>query len=190
MNETDLQCLRDGEVEFGVFVSEHSEYTRRMVRHFAWSLTGVRAPIDGDDLVQLAHLALWDAVRKYEYRCPACPRAADSRAKFVRHVEARHGERMIPSPTLFAHVHSKVGRALDHEVRRYVRRRKWEGGEVMDIHDAEDRIEERVLFAQMVEVARKKLKPREQEVFRAMVEGRVRSPRQSEEVQGKLRRLA
>jgi hypothetical protein len=97
-----------------------------MAAYFARRAARVTAVIDEDDLEQLGRMALLESVGTYHWRCAHCMLASETEGGFVRHVERRHPDRpAIASPTILRYVHATVGRAMDHEVRRYQRRDKF-----------------------------------------------------------------
>lgn len=103
-------------------------YVGRMAVYFAHRAARATSVIDADDLSQIGQMALLGAVQTYQWRCSACMLATETESAFVRHVGRRHpGQPAIASPTLLRYVHAQVGRALDHEVRRYTRRVKFHG---------------------------------------------------------------
>lgn len=104
------------------------QYVGRMAQYFARRAARVTGCIDADDLAQLGRLALVEAVTGYHWRCTRCMLASPTEEGFLRHSQRRHpGEAAIASPTILRHTHALVGRAMDHEVRRYVRRDKFHG---------------------------------------------------------------
>lgn len=103
-------------------------YVGRMANYFARRALRYTSCIDADDLAQLGRIALYEGVVAYRWRCTCCRLATDSEAGLVRHFERRHpGVRVAASPTILRYIHAVVGRAMDHEVRRYSRRWKFVG---------------------------------------------------------------
>lgn len=163
-----LSDLRSGEVSFGSFARANGPYFRRIAGYFFRRLRGVHAPIEHEDLVQIAMIELWRGTIDYRYRCPICPRASKVPELFERHCLRRHGELHVPRPPILGYVHGRVGRALDHEVRRYTRRERFLGEmpglERPALPDQEAILELRLL----VEAARKELDPIRRRVFEGM----------------------
>lgn len=132
MNAADLLELREGRVDFRAFLGRHGDYVRRMVRVAARPIVRRTRPLGANpielqDLDQVARVEIWLAVHEYGWCCPACPRAADSPEGLERHSIRAHGASLPPRGDIFRFVHGRVGRALDHEVRRYVRRGRFWG---------------------------------------------------------------
>lgn len=131
LDDRALLRLRSGERSPElVEVAEH--YVVRMSGWFGTRANRSTSVIDASDLAQLGRLALWEALDRYRYRCSHCPMAMRSGDDFVEHAQRRHPEQIgvVPRPTLLRYVHQQVGRAMDHEVRRYERRLKFDGGSV------------------------------------------------------------
>lgn len=126
VRESDVAALKRREIEIKAFAERHSSYFKGLASHFGRRLRGVpQVPIGEDDLVQLGLIALWESVERYRFRCPVCPRSAMTEGDFSNHTLRAHGTILLPSPPLFVFVHAEVGRAMEHEVRRYTRRARY-----------------------------------------------------------------
>lgn len=172
MNNSDLLGLKAGTVTFDRFARKHGDYVRRLAWWFHRRTSWVRAPVDLDDLVQIGLTELWEAVEDYRWRCPLCPKAARAPEVFAAHM-GRHGKRFGPRPTIYKYVHARVGRSMDHEMRRHVRRNKHHVDELFEfaepaIPPSQEAVAELSL---LVDAAREQLDPVRQGILAGMALG-------------------
>lgn len=174
MRERDLWALREGEADFNraVVRGPLSDYLQRMSTYYNRRGTWAQAPLEVEDLLQIARLELWSSVRRYRLRCTVCPKYASTREAFLKHMATRHPDKApIPRPTLMRWVHGCVGRALDHEVRRYTRRRKFHGEMPIRLPAIGADQESAAELAWLIAAAQKSLGPTEQVVFQRLLLG-------------------
>lgn len=211
MNGTILRDLRMGRIDFQTAMLRGHGYIERMAL-FYWKRASwaPSLPIDLTDLRQIIAIAIWKAVREYEWRCPACHMAWNSEVEFEAH-RITHPAVTEPSPTLERWVHGQVGNALDHEVRRYTRRGKFYEkareyvskpdhvlafSSVLPENPVEPREEARqetiCELRALVEHARLTLDPKRQKVFEAMMHDEMEVPglteRQARRIRTELRK--
>ncbi len=169
MNNSDLLKLKAGMVTFDGFVREHGNYVRRLASWFHRRTSWVRSPVDQEDLVQIGLIELWKAVEDYRWRCPVCPKAAKIPEVFVAHA-ARHGKKLTPRPPILRYVHARVGRSMDHEMRRYVRRHKHHVDELFDyVEPSIPASQEAIVdLSMLIDAARVQLDPVRQQVLVGM----------------------
>jgi len=195
LNLQDVTRLRAGEISFTKFAAEQSRYFQRMARFFYGRASWARLPLELQDLEQLGLLAAWEAVQSYHLRCPGCRRGARTEEAYEAHVARQHPELLekgrAPRPRfdLLEYVHRKVGRAMDHEVYRYVRRERFHGDmpvlldelpEHEDPHEpaglqlalaCEPTQEHAAELRLLIDRARAALGPRQYTIFLAMIGG-------------------
>ncbi len=193
MNGADLLGLKLGQVTFDDHVRKHGDYVRRLATWFHRRTSWVRMPIDLDDLMQIGLVEMWQAVGEYRWRCQRCPRSAECVEAFEIH-SRRHGVKPMPRPTILKYVHARVGRSMDHELRRHVRRNKYHVDELFEYAEpASGPTQEAVAeLSLLVAAARRELDPVRQQVLAGMAFGVPRhahgvSPRRVTKLRDELR---
>lgn len=169
MNGADLIELKCGGTNFNRFARKHANYVGKLACFFYRRAQWCGPPVDEDDLAQIGLLELWHAVEEYRWRCPLCPRSAGCPEAFEAHALGAHGLLLAPRPTILAYVHARVGRSMDHEMRRHMRRHKHHGEEPPEhLEPSAPPTQEQVAeLAGLVEAARAELDP----VRQAVLEG-------------------
>lgn len=176
--KVDLQQAHRGQIDFQTLVARNSsKFERASAYYHGWVSRVAACPIDQEDLKQIALTACWQALTSYRYMCPACPKATPNSEIFLRHTIRWHGQALNPRTTLQQYVEGEIGRALDHEVRRYRRRSKWNTDRSVDLFEGlqEPHQEIQVTFRRLVEQAKERLDERKWEVFQGMALGHSQS---------------
>lgn len=147
LRQTDLEAVRPvllaprrDERAFAAFAKAQQKYLSRLVDWFwlnterMWLRAGARRqiPVDREDLAQIALIALWQAVESYEWRCERCGSKSATATEHAEHGRSAHGKVEAPRPTLQVYAHGRAGRAVDHTMRRYWRRAKFQGAMPVD----------------------------------------------------------
>lgn len=173
MNGADLIELKCGGTNFDRFARRHANYVGKLACWFHRRAQWCAAPVDEDDLAQIGLLELWHAVDEYRWRCPSCRRSAGCPEAFDAHVLGAHGRLLSPRPTILTYVHARVGRSMDHEMRRHMRRHKHHGEEPPEhLEPSAPPTQEQVTeLAQLVEAARAELDPVRQQVLAGLALG-------------------
>lgn len=142
LRQSDLEAVRPAllaprrdERAFAAFAKSQQKYLSRLVDWFwanterLWQRVGSRRqiPLDREDLAQIALIALWQAVESYEWRCERCGTKSQTATEHAEHGRTAHGRVEAPRPTLQVYAHGRAGRAVDHTMRRYWRRAKFQG---------------------------------------------------------------
>jgi len=126
VNVQDLLDLRGGRIAFVAFARQHDNYLTRLANYFFRRVLSIQCPVDVEDLKQIGLAELWEAVGEYEFRCPECSGRFTTHVAFAMHVSIDHPESEgQPRPTILQYVHGRVGRSMDHELRRHQRRSKY-----------------------------------------------------------------
>lgn len=126
MKVSHLEEVRSGKLDFEQFYRSQvaQKFVTRLVGYF-WRRDQWSKPIgfDREDLEQLAWTELWLVVRSHRYRCSVCSRSFLSLQRLSSHSNRIHGS-VDGSEVwdLLADVYRRVGRTLDHSLRRHVRR--------------------------------------------------------------------
>lgn len=125
MKDQDLLDLRAGRVSFPAFARQHDNYVSRLASYFFRRVEWIRCPVDVADLKQIGLAELWEAVGEFEFRCSACPSKYTTDTALALHLSISHaGEDAHARLSILEYVHGRVGRSMDHEVRRHKRRSK------------------------------------------------------------------
>lgn len=166
---SDLIALKTGQSDFERFArGKGAEYVRRLSSYFWRRSSWCRSPIDQEDLFSIGLAALWEAVRAYRFRCPLCPFTSAEIASYKLHQLAVHGAPWThPQPRMFRWVHAQVGRSMDHEMRRYTRRARWNADEIPEGYEPSEppRQDDVLELRLLVEKARAELGPAHEAVL-------------------------
>lgn len=173
-NQSTLTALREGSLRIDAFTPKRCAYVRQMAHWIDGKSRWSNPSYELEDYQQIVLATIWERVKNYRYRCPACARSARDAATFERHVRANHpGLEAVPRPTLIRYVHGCVGQALWHTVRPFMRRAKWVGGELPEILPFDDPAPEAAAgVAFLVEAARHQLGPVQAQVLEALANDR------------------
>lgn len=167
---SNLRALKEGRLTVKAFEPKRCPYVRQMARWIHGKSAWANPSLEIDDLEQIAFVTIWRTVERYRYRCVTCRRAARSASQLEQHVALRHpGATTDPAMPIGRYVHGCVGQALWHAVRPFMRRAKWDGGELPETLVAEDTTQQDAAeLAFLVAAARVELGPIQARVIEAL----------------------